>query len=255
MKLLEVLSANKREMISLIGAGGKTTTMYALARSLREQEKTVAVSTTTFIFYPEKNQVNRFFIEGDQEKLQRILSQQRHSNEIIGFGKHIVPLGYKVKGIDGKEMDQIYMAKYFDYMIVEADGAKRKPLKAPAAYEPVIPTLSTIVLVVIGIDACGALLNEENVHRSHIVSRITQIPVGNVLTSDAIATLVTDPDGCMKGIPLGTRIFLLINKVNGQESYRWAKQIACKVRKKDKGSIEKILLCDMLGEEQVLAIY
>jgi probable selenium-dependent hydroxylase accessory protein YqeC len=225
-----------------------------LARDLKAQGKKVAISTTTFIFYPEKNQVDRFFVEEDQEKLLMRLGQNTWNHEMIGFGKRVT-LGHKVKGIHGESMDEVYQGQYFDYMLVEADGAKRKPLKAPAAHEPVIPSLTTMVIVVIGMDACGALLNEENVHRPHMVSKITQIPIGKALTSDGIATLVTDNRGSMKDIPLQSRIFLLINKVNCQERYGLAQEIAYKVRQKEKRTIEKILLCDMLAKQQILKIY
>lgn len=254
MKLLDVLQVKDRELICLVGGGGKTTTMYALAKALNLQERNVAISTTTSIFYPNEEEVDKFIVEENIEKLHRMLSQNVSSNKIIGFGSNIKPTR-KVSGIEGQEIDEIKKMGFFDYLIVEGDGAKGKPIKAPAEHEPVIPSLASIVLVVIGMDGCGVLLNEENVHRPYIISKITGIPLGEVLTSVGIATLVNDSMGLMKGIPSQARTFLLINKVNCEERYRLATRIAHDILSEKDSRIEKILLCNMLTEEQVLKVY
>ncbi len=254
MKLLKVLQVKEKELICLVGGGGKTTTMYALAKALSLQGQNVGISTTTSIFYPDKGEVDRFILKENTEKLHRVLYSKVKNNKIIGFGANITP-ERKVKGIDGQEIDQIYKMGYFDYLIIEGDGAKGKPLKAPAEHEPVIPSLTTMVLMVIGIDGHGVILNEENVHRPHLISKITGIPLGEALTSVGIATLVKNNKGLMKAIPSNARIFLLINKVDSQERYRLAAKIAQDVLKKDDSRIERILLCNMLTEEQVLEVY
>ena len=39
--------------------------------------------------------------------------------------------------------------------MIEADGAKRLPLKVPGEWEPVIPDFTDLVVGVIGMDAVG----------------------------------------------------------------------------------------------------
>ena len=75
MNLLDVLQVKDRELICLVGGGGKTTTMYALAKALNLKGKNVAISTTTSIYYPSKEEVDKFIVEENTEKLHKILCQ------------------------------------------------------------------------------------------------------------------------------------------------------------------------------------
>ena len=49
------------------------------------------------------------------------------------------------------------LASLCDVMLIEADGAKHKPLKVPADWEPVIPEFADIVVSVIGLDCLASL--------------------------------------------------------------------------------------------------
>ena len=67
----------------------------------------------------------------------------------------------KLKGIDREFIDKIYQKHLFDYIVVEADGSKRRPIKAPALYEPVLPRETTRVVGLIGLDALGKSITED----------------------------------------------------------------------------------------------
>lgn len=69
MQLKEALGFERGEMISLIGAGGKTTTMFRLAQELRDEGRKVLVTTTTKIFKPNKPHVHRLFLVDDVRAL------------------------------------------------------------------------------------------------------------------------------------------------------------------------------------------
>ena len=56
------------------------------------------------------------------------------------------------------------LAQRFDYVLAEADGSKRLPLKAHAAWEPVIPAATANVVWVVGASGLGKPINEA-VHR------------------------------------------------------------------------------------------
>ncbi|QEK13057.1 putative selenium-dependent hydroxylase accessory protein YqeC [Crassaminicella thermophila] len=240
MKLYKALDIKNREMIALVGGGGKTTAMYALAKDLKRNKK-VLISTTTAIYLPKKDQANYLIIGKDIKKIGFYLKE----NKVVGLGNNITVEG-KLKGVDPKLLDYIFLKDYFDYIIVEADGAKHKSLKAPEHYEPVIPYESSMVLIVVGIDACGKFLNEENVHRQQIISYITKMQVGKKITPKMIAKVITSESGLLKGIPNHSRVFLIINKVDSKKCYADAYETAKFVREMDKGRIKNILLCNML---------
>lgn len=107
MKLWEVLELKKEEMISLVGGGGKTTTMYALANDLKFQNKKVLVSTTTAIYFPEKEQIQNVIVSENEKEVDKMLIAYKEKSEIIGLGGSITK-EKKLKGILAEEMDKIY---------------------------------------------------------------------------------------------------------------------------------------------------
>ena len=56
------------------------------------------------------------------------------------------------------------LAQRFNYVLAEADGSKRLPLKAHAAWEPVIPSGTANIVWIVGASGLGKPINEA-VHR------------------------------------------------------------------------------------------
>lgn len=137
----------RKQVISIVGAGGKTTLMYTLARYYAGQGASVVVTTTTHIKRPQN-----YPVAGNKEELLCLLAQ----NSIVVAG---------AKAPENK-LTQAYEMSIIDYMnaadivLVEADGAKHYPCKVPSDTEPVIPKESGIVLGVMGMDAVGRPLNQ-----------------------------------------------------------------------------------------------
>jgi probable selenium-dependent hydroxylase accessory protein YqeC len=88
MQLTEALGVRNSEVVSLIGAGGKTTTLLHLAKELRDAGKKVLVTTTTKIFKPSKPHVDKLFIVEDLDALLRETANLEPPL-IIGAGSQI----------------------------------------------------------------------------------------------------------------------------------------------------------------------
>ena len=124
------LDMARHRMVALVGAGGKTSTLYALARQAADSGRTVVVTTTTHILrHPGLPLVE----EPTPERLRAALAE--HGVVTVGT----VFRGDKLSGAGTPEE----LRRAADVVLVEADGAKRLPLKAPAEYEPVIPPAPT----------------------------------------------------------------------------------------------------------------
>lgn len=63
------------------------------------------------------------------------------------------------------------LAQRFDYVLAEADGSKRLPLKAHAAWEPVIPAAAANVVWVVGASGLGKPVTEV-VHRPELFASV-----------------------------------------------------------------------------------
>jgi len=223
MELIKELNIelNKNELITFVGAGGKTTAMFKLARELENKGKSVLVTTTTAIYYPENENCDRILVLDNKNE---IVFQEILSYGITAIGNKVTEEG-KLKGIELSLIDDIYSKKLFDFVLVEGDGAKGKPIKAPADHEPVIPKLSTIVIGVIGLDAVGKIINEDNVHRVKQFCYITNKKVNDIITEEDIVLISCNEKGVFKAAPEKSRKLLLLNKAKSIEDIEAAERI------------------------------
>ncbi|MCZ7671710.1 MAG: selenium cofactor biosynthesis protein YqeC [Chloroflexi bacterium] len=97
-----------------------------------------------------------------------------------------------------------------DFVLVEADGSRMRPIKAPAEHEPVIPPDATVVAPVVGLDALERPLSEI-AHRPEKIEQLL-LPTSHfsllngMLTPEAIARILTHPWGGLKSVPAGARV-------------------------------------------------
>jgi molybdenum cofactor cytidylyltransferase len=111
-------------------------------------------------------------------------------------------------------------------LLIEADGSRQRPLKAPAAYEPVIPEFVEKVIVVAGLAGLGKPLKNEFVHRPEIYAALGDMNLGEVITPDSIIRVLTHPSGGMKNIPSGAHRVALINQADTPDLQAQAKMMA-----------------------------
>lgn len=251
--LTEALGIKAREVISLVGAGGKTTLMFRLAKELFLNGKKVVTTTTTKILEPTPGETGSLFIDPDEEKIKdfvwRHLDQYHHITialERLGSGK--------LKGISPNLVKGLWSSHGIDTIIIEADGAAGRPVKAPRENEPVIPTNTTLVVAILGVDGMEMELNEENVFQPERVSKITGIPIGERLTDEAMALLMTHPEGIFKGTPSSSRVIAFLNKVDIPNGVVKAKSIGQKIFEKKHRQIERIVLGQLKNEPPVAEV-
>lgn len=152
MSFIREFDIQKRDIIGITGGGGKTSLMFRLAQELSQKGK-VLVTTTTKIFEPNEEEYENFICPGLKK---------------LGKGKNIDVIGHrayegKMKGITPAEIEN-YKGEY-DYILVEADGSRNKPLKYWRDYEPVIPKICTKVIGVFNLSLImGKELEENLVH-------------------------------------------------------------------------------------------
>jgi len=249
----EALGLKEREVISLVGAGGKTTLMYRLAKELVFSGKRVVTTTTTKILEPRPEETNLLFVDSDEKKIEEFvcqhLNQYRHltvARERLGSGK--------LKGVSPDLVNALWSLDKIDTIIVEADGAAGRPVKAPREWEPVIPTATTLVVAILGVDGVGRELNEENAFQPERISKITGIPVGEKLTDEAMAILMVHPEGVLKGAPSSSRVVAFFNKVDIPKGVTEAKDIARKIIEKKQRQIDRVVLGQLRNEPPVTEV-
>lgn len=219
------IEMQKNEMICLVGAGGKTSTMFRLAQELSSQGKKVLVTTTTAIYYPERNQYDKILIS-DSELMD--LLESRSNSGITVFGRSLSDEG-KLLGVNPVFLDSVFCDGLFDYILVEGDGSKRKPIKAPAEHEPVIPSCTTKVLGLIGLDSIGKRVCQEYVHRPELFCNILGCCQGDIISIDMISKLISHKEGLFKAVPVFAEKYLMLNKADGKSERAEAADIIQKL--------------------------
>ena len=130
--------------IGLVGGGGKTTALFRLAREALEAGLRVIITTTTHM---KMERGIPLLVDAQPEAVAEALTQ----SPIVMTGCRDPKNPEKISGVS-EEMLQAY-EKLANLVLVEADGAKRLPLKAPAGWEPVLPGRFDVVIGVAGVDA------------------------------------------------------------------------------------------------------
>jgi molybdenum cofactor cytidylyltransferase len=222
MQLKEALGLREGEMVSLIGAGGKTTTLLQLAKELRDARKKVLVTTTTKIFKPSKPHVDRLFIVEDVDALLRE-SAKLDPPLIIGAGSKLDE--DKLIGLPARWLDEIATSQHFAAVLVEADGAASRLFKVPSKIEPVVPDTTGLTVWIVSIKVIGKPLDGTSVHRAEAAAALSGMPLGTPVTEQLILNLARHPEGCLKGIPSGSRKSAMINQADNREEIERAKQL------------------------------
>lgn len=146
----------------------------------------------------------------------------------------------KVKGIHPSWMPALRSA--WDFVLVEADGSRRLPLKAPGSDEPVLPPGADLVVGVVGLDALGRPMDGRTVHRPERFAVVTGCAPGSPVTWEHLLALVRHPEGLFKGARAARA--LLLNKVDVAPFLPSRDQLAG-------FEVEQALLCRLEGEPSV----
>ena len=237
MDLATAFGIKPGEVVSLVGGGGKSTAMFSLGAQLATQGKRVLLTTTTRIgleqldlapaqltFNPATESLSALMT-----RLQQAVDRAGQVLLISGVDKH----QGKALGIPPETIDALSRDGVFDAIIIEADGSKKRPFKAPASYEPVLPTSTTLVVPVFGLDVLGQPLNETMVHRVAEVSRLSGAELGTPVTVEIVAAVLTHPAGGLKAVPPTARVIPLLNKldqVDPDEAESLADSLLCHSR-------------------------
>src|SRR3954465_1226074 len=141
--LLQALAPDMPAVVSVVGAGGKTTLVYRLAHEGHAEGRRVLVTTTTHMGLLSEDVTGPVFVQAEghvDDELRQVLQSRRLATLL---GRRVRP--GKIAGVTGGEGAALRDSG--DLVLVEADGARSRSLKTPADHEPVLPASTTAVVV------------------------------------------------------------------------------------------------------------
>ena len=227
MSLCDALRIKSNDIVSFVGAGGKTTATMLIAAELAGRGNSVLVTTTTKIYEPMPAPDEKLVLAETLDDVLRqlesafdqapimILARRRLdcASESLAWQDKGYPIelrSQKLEGILPEWVEPIAGQQQADMILIEADGAAHRMLKAPAVHEPVIPECASLVVPMADVQVLGKALSDEFVHRPTLLADLVSIPLGHPISSEVFAIALGHEDGGMKGIPAGARVIPLL---------------------------------------------
>jgi len=211
MKLFHGLGLKGSETLAFVGAGGKTSALFALAGELK---KPVLLTTTTHLGIWQTKDADEHIIITSEKDLATIDRQVDKTFLLTGP----VDKNDRLKGLDFSILEKVYrLCKTMGMpLLIEADGARLRNMKAPADYEPAIPPWVDVVIVMAGLNSLGKPLDKITVHRPEIFSALSGLNVGEIICEQHLEGVLRSSAGGLKGIPEGTKKILFLNQVENE---------------------------------------
>ncbi len=224
-------------VISAVGGGGKTTILVNLFQH-NFRPRSILTTTTAMIAPGHRDGATNPCEQFGQldDALLRISATPPETSG-VWYSVPFQDVPGKYKGIEKDKVDayvrELREERDRDLIVFcEADGSKRKPLKAHAEHEPVIPSTTDLTLLVFGCSGIGKPLAEQFVHRSDLFSEVVGKDKGERMGMDDVMHLLRSGH-FFKGIPRTSRVVVVFNQADllpeSQSTHenlqRWAEDV------------------------------
>jgi len=238
MDIVEALGA-AGGMTCVVGAGGKKTTLWTLAPRVERAVVTATVRIPIF-----DRQVRRVAVTDDPVGAVAdatawpvgVVPEREREDRYLGYDPAVVDA---LADLDGA-------------VLVKADGARTRLLKAPDDLEPQLPARTDTVVPVASAHAVGRPLTEEHVHRVDRVAALTGCSPGDRIGADDVAAVLASEAGGLKGVPDGATAVPLVNMVDDDDLAETARAVARGVH--ERAAVDRVVLAAMRADEPLVAV-
>jgi probable selenium-dependent hydroxylase accessory protein YqeC len=227
VSLCDALRIHPNDIVSFVGAGGKTTATMHIAAELAGRGYSALVTTTTKTYEPVASPDEQLLLADsldaaldqlagvfDQAPIAILARKRLDEGELnLNWLDRSYPIAlrpHKLQGIPPEWVAPIAESGVAQVILIEADGAAHRMLKAPNHHEPVIPESTTLVAPMADVHVLGKSLTEESVHRPTLLADLAGIPLGHPISSEVFAIALGHENGGMKGIAPHARVIPLL---------------------------------------------
>jgi len=209
-------------ILAIVGSGGKTSLLFRLAK---EYSPLVILSNTAHLGMSQGENADKVFQVSTSQEIDRIITSE--------FKGILLITGMPDKKDRYTGLDEMMISHLIKIckekgipLLIEADGCRGKPLKAPAPWEPPIPQEVEQVIVCIGANGFGKELSEEWVYRVDDFANLSHTALGDPISPETIFQVIVHPFGGQKNIPQNARRYLLINQADQPDQQEFGGEIA-----------------------------
>ena len=223
----------KNHVVSIIGGGGKTTLLYEMAGFCVKNDQKVLVTTSTHIYRPPK--------EWHDQSLEAVERKFRTGRAAI--------IGSACRDPEKLSMPETELfeaaRKKADLTLIEADGARHLPCKAPAEHEPALLSSSDLVIGVTGLSALGQPLGKD-CFRAERAAELLGCTMEHHITEEDLARLIASEQGQQKGLK-GRTFYAVLHQYEEKEHRAAAEKLVELLRRQ---GIEHVLVTCATGNRR-----
>ena len=233
-------------VVAVVGGGGKTSLVYALAREVSALGgRAIITGTTRFTPAPHGWPMPPLIEVATGQAASRVV-QARDLGTLVVAGVEHQPAG-RLAPLSAEEIEALAAIDGVDAVLVEADGSRARPFKAPGDHEPVIPVGATHVVAVVGASVLGQPLDGTHVHRPECVRVLVPgLPADAVCDASLIARVLAHAGGGRKHLG-GREYAVVVNQADAHAEA--ARAIAEAIRQ---AGVARILVTALRDAERPL---
>ncbi|MDT8437399.1 MAG: selenium cofactor biosynthesis protein YqeC [Wenzhouxiangellaceae bacterium] len=211
-----------RGIVCAIGAGGKKSLLHAIAY---DWPGTLAITTTVHSTRPPR--WTGIEVHTDEPQALLAAATQAGAARKLGLYRPGVKRG-RVAGLSPDEIERLWASGRFEQVLVKADGARMRGIKAPKPGEPVLADATALVLVVVSVAVLGQPLNEETAHRPERIAALTGLAPGQLIEPEHLARLFAVEGGLLQGTA-GLPLRIVLNQVDDAARAELARRSAAAI--------------------------
>jgi len=239
----------------VVGAGGKKTTLAALASRLDRAVVTATVRIPIF-----DDWVDHVVVTDDPAAVLTEVDgvDAENASETDDSSTDGWPLGLvpereredRYRGYDATVIDEL--GEFDVPVLVKADGARMRRFKSPSAKEPQLPRTADAVVSIASVHVVGEPLTDSLVHRVEEVSEITGLSEGEEITAADVAAVLASEKGGLKDVPEDATAIPLLNMVDDEELEATAREVAAEIH--ERADVPRVVLAEMRAEDPLVDV-
>jgi len=265
LTLVEALGIPKGSIVALVGGGGKTTTLFRLARECTRDGCRV-LATTTARMKMEELAAMRDVLLWDERDASGETWRSHHAHTAdpgwldkalspaVGRDDASIPAAFlgrqvmrdKLVGLPTDYLGDLLSRLTWDMVFVEADGSRGRSIKGHRLGEPILPLCATHCVIVVGADGFESPVGEESCHRPEVVQDLLGLSWGEHLTPRRVAKLLGHPRGLLPKIPGDIEVSVYVNKAPLGGEHELSRKFAEEVLRRCGSRVRRVAIGDNL---------
>jgi molybdenum cofactor cytidylyltransferase len=230
LRLTDALRLVPGQTVAFTGAGGKSAAVRRLAQELSPEIR-VLVTTTTRLGKEQDTLAAHHVVLTDERPLPDLPAALRAHRSLLVTGGLLEAEGKWTAPPPEFDLSALREAavQAGAVLLIEADGARGRSLKAPAEHEPALPEFVDQVVPIAALDALGQPIDSPVVHRPERLAELLGQPPQQLILPEHLARALGDPHGGLKGVPPAAAVRVLLNKCEQEDRLVAGREVAARL--------------------------